>query len=87
MRQGFSWTQLSVEGVRTGAVRDLFGVGKCHELAGFRGQLVRAWAWYRVAVRCSWSQFVGSMGHQLAGICHQLGQLAGGWSSHYLENA
>jgi hypothetical protein len=51
VRQGFSWTQLSVEGVRTGAVRDLFGVGKCHELAGFRGQLVRAWAWYRVAVR------------------------------------
>ena len=30
--------------VRTGAVRDLFGVGKCHELAEFRGQLVRAGA-------------------------------------------
>ena len=51
MRQGFSWTQLSVGRVRTGAVRDLFGVGKCHELAEFRGQLVRAGAGSLVAVR------------------------------------
>ena len=37
MRQGFSWTQLSVGRVRTGAVRDLFGVGKCHEFDQFGG--------------------------------------------------
>lgn len=63
MRQGFSWTQLSVGRVRTGAVRDLFGVGKCHEFDQFGGQLVRAWAGYWVAVgRSSLGQWVTSWG-------------------------
>jgi hypothetical protein len=62
VRQGFSWTQLSVEGVRTGAIRDLFGVGKCHELAEFRGQLVRAGAGSLVAVRWVNGSPVGVIG-------------------------
>lgn len=38
------------------------------------GAVGQGWGW---VFGRSWSQLVGSIGHQLAGICHQLGQLVG----------
>jgi len=38
------------------------------------GAVGQGWGW---VLGRSWSQFVGSMGHQLGRICHQLGQLVG----------
>ncbi len=45
-----------------GAVRDLFGVGKCHELAEFWGYSVRAGAGSLVAVRWVNGSPVGVVG-------------------------